>query len=117
MDRSTADGPRYSLSRDRWVVMVTQVQQRAEDSLTARLNAVLTLPGNALAQALALHKLIQAEHELPEPARYEATLRRLNAWLALNLEDRHTQVRAYERAIATFPADYAQRRQDVETAV
>ena len=97
--------------------MVTQVQQRAEDSLAARLNAVLTLPGNALAEAQALRRLIQAEHELPEPARYEATLRRLNAWLALNVEDRHARVGAYERAIVAFPADYAQRRQDVETAV
>src|SRR5436309_3192869 len=96
--------------------MVTQVQ-REEDSLKARLNAVLTLPGNALAQAQALRELIRAEHELPEPARYEAALRRLHAWLALDMEERHTRVGAYERAIAAFPADYGQRRQDVETAV
>ena len=50
--------------------------------------------------------IIRAEHALPEPIRYEATLRRLRAWLALAWEDARTLARAHADALAKFPEPY-----------
>ena len=85
------------------------------DALAGRFYALLTLPNDALERALG--RVIQAEHELPEPARYEAALSRVRAWLALDPEDQRVVANAYEHAIAAFPAEYANRRQEAERAV
>ena len=60
---------------------------------------------------------IRAEHELPEPARYEAILARLQAWLDLDSEDRLIVARAFEGALETLPREYLDRCREAERAV
>jgi hypothetical protein len=84
-------------------------------SLTDRFYALLTLPDRALEQGLS--RIIQTEHELAAPARYEAALSRLRAWLELDPEDQLVVASAYDRATAGFPADYADSREEAERAV
>jgi hypothetical protein len=84
-------------------------------SLTDRLYALLTLPDGGLEQALS--RVIQTEHELAAPGRYEATLNRLRAWLELDPEDQRVVANAYERATAELPAAYADSREEAERAV
>jgi hypothetical protein len=64
-----------------------------------------------------LRAMIRAEDELPEPARYEATLERLQAWLELSSEDARIISGAWVRSLATFPPDYARRSAEAERAV
>ena len=86
-----------------------------DESLAERFYALLSLPDDRLEAALA--EFVRAEDELPEPARYEATLARLRAWLELDREDAFVLARAYERATASFTADFAARRIEAERAV
>ena len=95
--------------------MVTQIEQRAEGSLSARFQVLCALRDDTLQQEL--RDFIEAEHELPEPERYAATLRRLDAWLEFEADDRDMLVEAYERATAALPEEYAHRRREVETTV
>ncbi|MGE0227510.1 MAG: hypothetical protein AB7I38_03810 [Dehalococcoidia bacterium] len=61
--------------------------------------------------------IIRAEHELPEPLRYECALARLQAWLALTPEDARILARAYEQALASFPEAWVADARDVERGV
>lgn len=88
---------------------------RVEESLAARYHSLLALPDNRLERALT--SFIQAEHELPEPARYDATLARLQAWLQLDAEERLIVARAFERALASMPREYVHRCREAERAV
>lgn len=93
----------------------TRPQSPFTDTLAERFYSMLVLDSDTLERALV--PFIQAEHELPEPARYEATLARLRAWLELDDEDARVIAGAYERAIAGFPTDYHGRRLEAERAV
>jgi hypothetical protein len=61
--------------------------------------------------------LIEDEHALPEPRRYEATLGRLRAWLELSAEDARIVARSYAAALSTYPEEYALETQAAERDV
>ena len=61
--------------------------------------------------------VIEAEHALPEPRRYAATLDRLRAWLELSPEDARVIARAHAAALATYPEEYALEAQEAERDV
>src|SRR5690606_38855243 len=86
-----------------------------EDSLAERFYHMLALPSDRLEASL--RQMIQAEHELPDAARYPAVLERLRAWLDLDAEDARIIARAWDQAIATFPDAYASRGIEAERAV
>jgi len=71
--------------------------RRPKSLLAERFYSLLALPDDALVERLAGH--VRSEHELSEPARYEAVLARLQAWLELDPEDRIVFARAWERAL------------------
>jgi hypothetical protein len=88
---------------------------RVDDSLAGKFYSLLALPDDRLERELV--KFIRAEQELPEAARYEATLERIHAWLDLDWEDRLIVARAFERALDTLPQEYRDRTREAERAV
>lgn len=76
---------------------------------------LLSLPTEALDREIS--RLIEAEHQLPDPARYEATRARLRAWLALDPEAARIVARSWDRRVSTLPAEYHARRVESERAV
>ncbi len=87
----------------------------APDTLADRYYDLLALPTDDLDRETA--RMLQAEHELPAPIRYEATLARLWAWLALDPEDARIIAGSFERATAALPSEYRSRRIESERAV
>ncbi|MBX7112508.1 MAG: hypothetical protein K1X87_11780 [Dehalococcoidia bacterium] len=89
--------------------------RRPASLLAGRFYSLLALPDDQLAGGLTRH--IHAEHDLSEPARYEAVLARLQAWLELDVEDRIVIGRAWERALDGLPLEYRARCREAERAV
>lgn len=88
---------------------------RPASLLAGRFYSLLALPDDLLVEGLTKH--IRTEHELSEPARYEAVLARLQAWLELDAEDRIVIGRAWERALDGLPLEYRARCREAERAV
>lgn len=88
---------------------------RPESLLARRFYGLVALPEEVLVEGLTKH--IRSEHELTEPARYEAVLARLRAWLELDSEDRIVLGRAWERALDGLPLEYRARCREAERAV
>ncbi len=86
-----------------------------QESLVERFYAYLALTDGQLETEMRMH--IRAEHDLPEPVRYEAVLERLRAWLELSPEDARILARAYADALRTFPDAYGAEIQRAERAV
>jgi hypothetical protein len=106
--------------RSRQVVIATaefspRAVADAFGSTADRYFSYLALPDDQIEREF--RNIIRAEHELPEPARYEMTFDRLRAWLELSGEDARILVRAYARALATFPEQYAREAAESERAV
>lgn len=89
--------------------------RRPGSLLASRFYSLLALPDDALVDGLTRH--VRGEHELSEPARYEAVLARLQAWLELDSEDRLVVARAWERALDGLPLEYRARCREAERAV
>jgi hypothetical protein len=85
------------------------------EALADRFYELLALPTDALDREIA--RLVEAEHPLPESLRYEATLARLRAWLALDPEEARIVAQSWDRAIAVLPTEYRARRVESERAV
>ena len=101
--------------RERAAERPTWGATQLDDSLAERFYSFLALPDGELERALA--HFIRTEDELPAPARYEAALGRLRAWLELDREDARIIARAYDRALAALPSGFAERRLEAERAV
>ena len=89
-------------------------QLTAPGDLAESYHCLLGLPDGPLQRRLI--ELIEAEDRLAERERYRAARDRLLAWLKLGADERHLIARAFERALANLPADFAARRREAERA-
>ena len=93
---------------------VIEPQLTAQGRLAKSYVGLIDLPDGQLQRRLV--ELIEAEDRLPERERHAAARDRLLAWLELGADQRHLIARAFERALATLPADFAARRREAERA-
>jgi hypothetical protein len=104
-----------SVSNDPVSTATFEARVPPPETLADRFYDLLALPTDALDREMT--RVLEAEHELPDPLRYEATLSRLRAWLALDSEDARILAASCDRAIATLPPEYRWRRIESERAV
>lgn len=83
--------------------------------LAGRFYSLLALPERGLVEGLT--RQVRSEHKLSEPARHEAVLARLQAWLELDSEDRIVIARAWEQVLDELPFEYRARCREAERAV